>query len=122
VLVARRFHQRRTATPDHASSITPDGCAPWRPDLKRERLTSGGRGFSLGLRHPGTAAHLAPAQHNSFKNSGYWWCNSSRNSPRVRASVLKMPRMAEVIVWELCFCTPRITMQRCEASMTTATP
>ena len=37
---------------------------------------------------------------------------SRRNSSRVRGSSRKLPRIAEVIVFEFCFCTPRIIMQR----------
>src|SRR5438309_8370168 len=47
---------------------------------------------------------------------------SERNSERVRASSLKVPRRHEVFMTEFCFSTPRIIMQRCFASTTTATP
>src|SRR5205814_4978617 len=46
----------------------------------------------------------------------------ARNSERVRASSLKEPRRQDVFITEFCFSTPRIIMQRCLASMTTATP
>src|SRR5262249_34312182 len=47
---------------------------------------------------------------------------SSRNSIRVRASSWKTPSIALVTATEFCFSTPRIDMQRCAASITTATP
>ena len=47
---------------------------------------------------------------------------SARNSERVRASSLKEPSRHEVVMTEFCFSTPRIIMQRCFASITTATP
>ena len=47
---------------------------------------------------------------------------SERNSERVRASSLKQPSKQEVFMTEFCFSTPRIIMQRCFASTTTATP
>ena len=49
-------------------------------------------------------------------------CASERNSSRVRASLRKRPRTADVTVCEFCFCTPRIIMQRWYASITTPTP
>ena len=39
-------------------------------------------------------------------------CASRRNSSRVFGSSRKTPRSADVIVFEFCFCTPRIIMQR----------
>ena len=47
---------------------------------------------------------------------------SSRNSIRVRALSRNAPSIALVTANEFCFSTPRIDMQRCVASMTTATP
>ena len=44
------------------------------------------------------------------------------NSSRVRICVRKTPVNAEVVVIEFCFCTPRICMHMCPASITTATP
>ena len=44
------------------------------------------------------------------------------NSERVFSSFKKMPEKADVVVEECCFCTPLICMQRCCASITTATP
>ena len=44
------------------------------------------------------------------------------NSSRVRRSFMKAPVKAEVVVTEFCFCTPRICMHMCAASITTATP
>ena len=41
---------------------------------------------------------------------------------RVRALSRKVPSMALVTAHEFCFSTPRIDMQRCVASITTATP
>ena len=41
---------------------------------------------------------------------------------RVRALLRNAPSMALVTAKEFCFSTPRIDMQRCVASMTTATP
>ena len=41
---------------------------------------------------------------------------------RVRASVGTCPSIELVTANEFCFSTPRIDMQRCVASMTTATP
>ena len=49
-------------------------------------------------------------------------CASRRNSSRVRGSSRKTPRTALVTVREFCFSTPRIIMQRWDASMTTPTP
>src|SRR5690606_30265635 len=46
---------------------------------------------------------------------------SLRNSLRVEF-LWNSPSNAEVVVIEFCFCTPRIIMQRCCASITTATP
>src|SRR5690348_13554177 len=46
---------------------------------------------------------------------------SDKNSERVRASSLNEPRRHEVFITEFCFSTPRIIMQRCFASTTTAT-
>ncbi len=43
------------------------------------------------------------------------------NSSRV-ASFSNAPLKSEVVVTEFCFCTPRIIMHMCWASMTTATP
>src|SRR5215475_14718653 len=43
-------------------------------------------------------------------------------SIRVRSSLLKTPRTAEVIVVAPAFLTPRIVMQRWSASITTITP
>src|SRR5207253_8793418 len=48
--------------------------------------------------------------------------SSERNSERVRASSLKVPSKHDVFMTEFCFPTPRIIMQRCFASTTTATP
>src|SRR6266478_508703 len=48
--------------------------------------------------------------------------SNERNSERVRASSLKAPSRQEVFMIEFCFSTPRIIMQRCFASTTTATP
>src|SRR5438128_1304973 len=48
--------------------------------------------------------------------------SSERNSERVRASSLNAPRRQDVFMIEFCFSTPRIIMQRCFASTTTATP
>ena len=45
-----------------------------------------------------------------------------RNSSRVFASSRNDPSSALVIVFEFCFSTPRIIMQRCIASITTPTP
>jgi len=45
-----------------------------------------------------------------------------RNSSRVLASFLKQPSMALVTVGLFWLCAPRISMQRCLASITTATP
>ena len=50
------------------------------------------------------------------------WLISSRNSIRVRELLRKAPSMALVTANDRCFSTPRIAMQRCVASMTTATP
>ena len=47
---------------------------------------------------------------------------SSMNSMRVDWRVRKTPSMAEVTAFEFCFSTPRMIMQRWNASMTTATP
>ena len=47
---------------------------------------------------------------------------SSTNSPRVMGQSRKAPSMAEVTAFEFCFSTPRISMQRWTASMTTPTP
>ena len=49
-------------------------------------------------------------------------CASRRNSSRVFASSRNDPSSALVIVFEFCFSTPRIIMQRCMASITTPTP
>src|SRR5438552_4086037 len=48
--------------------------------------------------------------------------SNERNSERVRASSLKVPSRHDVFMIEFCFSTPRIIMQRCFASTTTATP
>src|SRR6185312_1339747 len=45
-----------------------------------------------------------------------------RNSSRVFGSSRNDPSTAEVTVVEFCFCTPRIIMHRCAASITTPTP
>lgn len=45
-----------------------------------------------------------------------------KNSSRVAILLRKAPEKSEVVVNECCFCTPLICMQRCCASMTTATP
>ena len=47
---------------------------------------------------------------------------SFKNSWRVLPSVLKVPSMAEVVVKESLFYTPRLAMQRWFASHTTPTP
>jgi len=47
---------------------------------------------------------------------------SARNSSRVCLFSRKSPSMALVVVVEFCFSTPRMTMQRCRASMMTPTP
>ena len=44
------------------------------------------------------------------------------NSARVSGRSRKAPSIAEVTAFEFCFSTPRISMQRWIASMTTATP
>ena len=44
-----------------------------------------------------------------------------RNSVRVSA-FLNSPTNADVVVTEFCFCTPRIIIHKCMASITTATP
>src|SRR5262249_29149351 len=49
-------------------------------------------------------------------------CTRRRNSSRVRWSSRNAPRIAEVMVLEPCFSTPRIIMQRWAASSTTPTP
>src|SRR5204863_5542657 len=49
-------------------------------------------------------------------------CTSLRNSSRVLASSRNAPRSALVTVFEFCFSTPRIIMQRWYASITTPTP
>jgi hypothetical protein len=40
----------------------------------------------------------------------------------VLISFLNKPNMADVVMTEFCFSTPRIIMQRCLDSITTATP
>ena len=45
-----------------------------------------------------------------------------RNSPRVRASLLKLPVMRLVTIETLRLCTPRVVMHWCTASTTTPTP
>jgi hypothetical protein len=47
---------------------------------------------------------------------------NERNSSRVSLFVRKAPSIALVTVEDSCFCTPRIIMQKCCASATTATP
>ena len=47
---------------------------------------------------------------------------SLRNSSLVLRLLRKAPVKADVVVTEFCFCTPRICMHMCAASMTTATP
>ena len=54
--------------------------------------------------------HLQVTQHPSI------------SSARVAASSTKLPRHAIVVVPDACFSTPRATMHRCTASMTTRTP
>src|SRR5436309_12639229 len=49
-------------------------------------------------------------------------CTRRRNSSRVFASWSSAPRSALVTVFEFCFSTPRIIMQRWYASITTPTP
>ena len=44
------------------------------------------------------------------------------NSSRVLGSFMKAPVKSLVVVTLFCFCTPRIDMHICWASMTTATP
>ena len=45
-----------------------------------------------------------------------------RNSFLVRAELRKTPENADVVVMAFAFCTPRMDMHVCIASMTTATP
>ena len=46
----------------------------------------------------------------------------AKNSFLVFSSFKKSPRSAEVVVVAFAFCTPRICIQKCLASMTTPTP
>ena len=68
------------------------------------------------------AVELPTMQSRGCRRRQPRWRISSRNSCRVRASPWNTPSIALVVVTEFCFSTPRIAMQRCVASMTTATP
>ena len=63
-----------------------------------------------------------PDRRRSGGQALRWRCISSITSARVFGSDSNSPSMELVIAYEFCFWTPRIIMQRCCASITTATP
>src|SRR5437667_8951750 len=70
----------------------------------------------------GYAASAAGSSRDTIEVRVLYSFESERNSERVRASSSNEPSRQDVFMIEFCFSTPRIIMQRCFASTTTATP
>jgi hypothetical protein len=100
------------ATPGRSSRR--NGTRPAASAIKAPRKMSAVMGYSS------TQARLAAALVRSAV--ALRSLISSRNSIRVRASDRNDPSIELVTANEFCFSTPRMDMQRCVASITTATP
>src|SRR5438105_15662274 len=73
-------------------------------------------------KEPAGSGKLQPLADSQQHRCLCYCLSKARNSPRVRASSLKLPRRHEVFMTEFCFSTPLIIMERCFASITTAAP